>query len=99
MKPNINLLKALIEECRWRDKVSQLFGPEWDGDGAQLLNYFWELCYQRWGEYGMDAIGEFISTGSVKFYDSINTSRMAVTIEGLYYALETYFITEKENEV
>ena len=91
MNINVNLLKALIEECRWRDKVSQLFGPEWDGDGAQLLNYCWELCYQRWGEQGMDFIGEFISYGKISFYSSDNILHELKTNEEVFEALETYF--------
>ena len=99
MKPNENLLKALIEECRWRDKVSELFGPEWDFGGSQLLDYFWGLCYDRWGEHGMDVIGEFINTGSMKFYDPNNIIQSVETTRDLYYALETFFVTEEVNEV
>ena len=90
MDKEMKLLEALIENCRWSDQVATLFGFDWDNDGRQLIDLVWSDFHDRYGEIGMDLVGEFIACGSTSLYDENNKIINVMTIPELMEALIKY---------
>ena len=95
MDKETKLLEALIKSCRWSDKVARLMGPEWDNDGRQLIDLIWSAFHDRYGEVGMDLVGEFITYGSTSLYDENDKIINVMTIPELMEVLTKYCKGEK----
>ena len=95
MDKEMKLLEALVENCRWSDQVARLMGPEWDNDGRQLIDLVWSDFYDRYGEVGMDLVGEFIAYGSTSLYDENDKIINVMTIPELMEVLTKYCKGEK----
>ena len=95
MDKEMKLLEALVENCRWSDQVARLMGPEWDNDGRQLIDLVWSDFHDRYGEVGMDLVGEFITYGSTSLYDENDKIINVVTIPELMEVLTKYCKGEK----
>ena len=95
MDKEMKLLEALVENCRWSDQVAKLMGPEWDNDGRQLIDLVWSDFHDRYGEIGMDLVGEFIAYGSTSLYDENDKIINVMTIPELMEVLTKYCKGEK----
>lgn len=95
MDKEMTLLEALIKSCRWSDQVARLMGPEWDNDGRQLIDLIWSAFHDRYGEIGMDLVGEFIACGSTSLYDENDKIINVTTIPELMEVLTKYCKGEK----
>lgn len=95
MDKEMKLLEALIRSCRWSDQVAKLMGPEWDDDGRQLIDLVWSDFHDRYGEVGMDLVGEFITYGSTSLYDENDKIINVMTIPELMEVLTKYCKGEK----
>ena len=95
MDKEMKLLEALVENCRWSDQVARLMGPEWDNDGRQLIDLVWSDFHDRYGEIGMDLVGEFIAYGSTSLYDENDKIINVMTIPELMEVLTKYCKGEK----
>lgn len=95
MDKEMKLLEALVENCRWSDQVARLMGPEWDNDGRQLIDLVWSDFHDRYGEVGMDLVGEFITYGSTSLYDENDKIINVMTIPELMEVLTKYCKGEK----
>ena len=95
MDKEMKLLEALVENCRWSDQVARLMGPEWDNDGRQLIDLVWSDFHDRYGEIGMDLVGEFITYGSTSLYDENDKIINVMTIPELMEVLTKYCKGEK----
>lgn len=95
MDKETKLLEALVENCRWSDQVARLMGPEWDNDGRQLIDLVWSDFHDRYGEVGMDLVGEFITYGSTSLYDENDKIINVMTIPELMEVLTKYCKGEK----
>ena len=95
MDKEMKLLEALIRSCRWSDQVAKLMGPEWDNDGRQLIDLVWSDFHDRYGEVGMDLVGEFITYGSTSLYDENDKIINVMTIPELMEVLTKYCKGEK----
>ena len=95
MDKEMKLLEALIRSCRWSDQVAKLMGPEWDNDGRQLIDLIWSAFHDRYGEIGMDLVGEFIAYGSTSLYDENDKIINVMTIPELMEVLTKYCKGEK----
>lgn len=95
MDKEMKLLEALVENCRWSDQVARLMGPEWDNDGRQLIDLVWSDFHDRYGEVGMDLVGEFITYGSTSLYDENDKIINVITIPELMEVLTKYCKGEK----
>lgn len=95
MDKEMKLLEALVENCRWSDQVAKLMGPEWDNDGRQLIDLIWSAFHDRYGEIGMDLVGEFIAYGSTSLYDENDKIINVMTIPELMEVLTKYCKGEK----
>lgn len=95
MDKEMKLLEALVENCRWSDQVAKLMGPEWDNDGRQLIDLVWSDFHDRYGEVGMDLVGEFITYGSTSLYDENDKIINVMTIPELMEVLTKYCKGEK----
>lgn len=95
MDKETKLLEALIKSCRWSDKVAGLMGPDWDYDGRQLIDLIWSAFHDRYGEIGMDLVGEFIACGSTSLYDENDKIISVMTIPELMEVLTKYCKGEK----
>ena len=95
MDKEMKLLEALIRSCRWSDQVARLMGPEWDNDGRQLIDLVWSDFHDRYGEVGMDLVGEFITYGSTSLYDENDKIINVMTIPELMEVLTKYCKGEK----
>lgn len=95
MDKEMKLLEALVENCRWSDQVAKLMGPEWDDDGRQLIDLVWSDFHDRYGEMGMDLVGEFIAYGSTSLYDENDKIISVMTIPELMEVLTKYCKGEK----
>ena len=95
MDKETKLLEALVENCRWSDQVTRLMGPEWDNDGRQLIDLVWSDFHDRYGEVGMDLVGEFITYGSTSLYDENDKIINVMTIPELREVLTKYCKGEK----
>lgn len=95
MDKEMKLLEALVENCRWSDQVAKLMGPEWDDDGRQLIDLIWSAFHDRYGEIGMDLVGEFIAYGSTSLYDENDKIINVMTIPELMEVLTKYCKGEK----
>lgn len=95
MDKETKLLEALIRSCRWSDQVAKLMGPEWDNDGRQLIDHAWSDFHDRYGEVGMELIGEFIAYGSTSLYDENDKIINVMTIPELMEVLTKYCKGEK----
>ena len=95
MDKETKLLEALIKSCRWSDQVARLMGPEWDNDGRQLIDLIWSAFHDRYGEIGMDLVGEFIAYGSTSLYDENDKIINVMTIPELMEVLTKYCKGEK----
>lgn len=95
MDKEMKLLEALVENCRWSDQVATLFGFDWDNDGRQLIDLVWSDFNDRYGEVGMELIGEFIACGSTSLYDENDKIINVMTIPELMEVLTKYCKGEK----
>ena len=95
MDKETKLLEALVENCRWSDQVATLFGFDWDNDGRQLIDLVWSDFHDRYGEIGMDLVGEFIACGSTSLYDENDKIINVMTIPELMEVLMKYCKGEK----
>ena len=95
MDKETKLLEALVENCRWSDQVATLFGFDWDNDGRQLIDLVWSDFNDRYGEVGMELIGEFIACGSTSLYDENDKIINVMTIPELMEVLTKYCKGEK----
>ena len=95
MDKEMKLLEALVENCRWSDQVARLMGPEWDNDGRQLIDLVWSDFHDRYGEVGMDLVGEFSTYGSTSLYDENDKIINVMTIPELIEVLMKYCKGEK----
>lgn len=95
MDKEMKLLEALVENCRWSDQVARLMGPEWDNDGRQLIDLVWSDFHDRYGEVGMDLVGEFITYDSTSLYDENDKIINVMTIPELMEVLTKYCKGEK----
>lgn len=95
MDKETKLLEALVENCRWSDQVAKLMGPEWDNDGRQLIDLIWSAFHDRYGEIGMELVGEFIAYGSTSLYDENDKIINVMTIPELMEVLTKYCKGEK----
>ena len=95
MDKETKLLEALVENCRWSDQVAKLMGPEWDDDGRQLIDLIWSAFHDRYGEIGMELVGEFIAYGSTSLYDENDKIINVMTIPELMEVLTKYCKGEK----
>lgn len=91
----MKLLEALIGSCSWSDQVARLMGPEWDSDGRQLIDFIWSGFYDRYGEVGMDLVGEFIAYGRTFLYDENDKFINVTAISELMEVLVKYCKGEK----
>lgn len=90
MNKDVELLEALIENCRWSDKVARLMGPEWDSDGRQLINLIWSRFYNLYSEWGTDMINEFITNYETAYYDENKNIVKITSISQLMDILNQY---------
>lgn len=89
------LLCALIDNCRWSERVADLFGPDWDNNGRQLADFIWNLFEDKYGSYGVEFIIDFMMNGNAAYI--LNGKEYWVeTEEELYKALEKYFYSEEK---
>lgn len=95
MDKEMKLLEALVEYYRWSDQVATLFGFDWDNDGRQLIDLVWSDFHDRYGEIGMDLVGEFIACGSTSLYDENDKIINVTTIPELMEVLTKYCKGEK----
>lgn len=90
MNKDIELLEALIENCRWSDQVARLMGPEWDSDGRQLINLIWSRFYNLYSEWGTDMINEFITNYETAYYDENKNIIKITSVSQLMDVLNQY---------
>lgn len=90
MNKDVELLEALIESCRWSDRVARLMGPEWDSDGRQLINLIWSYFYNLYGEWGTDMINEFITNYETAYYDENKNIVKITSVSRLMDILNQY---------
>lgn len=90
MNKDIELLEALIESCRWSDKVARLMGPEWDSDGRQLISLIWSRFYNLYSEWGTDMINEFITNYETAYYDENKNIVKITSVSQLMDILNQY---------
>lgn len=90
MNKDVELLEALIESCRWSDKVARLMGPEWDSDGRQLINLIWSRFYNLYSEWGTDMINEFITNYETAYYDENKNIVKITSVSQLMDILNQY---------
>lgn len=90
MNKDVELLEALIESCRWSDKVARLMGPEWDSDGRQLISLIWSRFYNLYSEWGTDMINEFITNYETAYYDENKNIVKITSVSQLINILNQY---------
>lgn len=90
MNKDVELLEALIENCRWSDQVARLMGPEWDSDGRQLINLIWSRFYNLYSEWGTDMINEFITNYETAYYDENKNIVKITSVSRLMDILNQY---------
>lgn len=90
MNKDVELLEALIESCRWSDRVARLMGPEWDSDGRQLINLIWSRFYNLYSEWGTDMINEFITNYETAYYDENKNIVKITSVSQLMDILNQY---------
>ena len=90
MNKDVELLEALIENCRWSDQVARLMGPEWDSDGRQLINLIWSRFYNLYSEWGTDMINEFITNYETAYYDENKNIVKITSVSQLMDILNQY---------
>lgn len=90
MNKDVELLEALIESCRWSDRVARLMGPEWDNNGRQLINLIWSRFYNLYSEWGTDMINEFITNYETAYYDENKNIVKITSISQLMDVLNQY---------
>lgn len=90
MNKDVELLEALIESCRWSDKVARLMGPEWDSDGRQLISLIWSRFYNLYSEWGTDMINEFITNYETAYYDENKNIVKITSVSQLMDILNQY---------
>lgn len=90
MNKDVELLEALIESCRWSDRVARLMGPEWDSDGRQLINLIWFRFYNLYSEWGTDMINEFITNYETAYYDENKNIVKITSVSQLMDILNQY---------
>lgn len=90
MNKDVELLEALIESCRWSDRVARLMGPEWDNDGRQLINLIWSRFYNLYSEWGTDMINEFITNYETAYYDENKNIVKITSVSQLMDILNQY---------
>lgn len=98
MEFTTTLLNAFINDLKWRNKVADLLGSNWDNDGDEVFDLIWDKIYDTWGELGANFINEYIADGEPFIYDSNGKHIYATNIDSLVAILNEFFLVKEEEE-